>query len=201
MDSLNPGLALHRMRARGPEDSGKMLEDGHSGPRFRPTCWGGDAGTAVLYTYAGDLRQANRPAGAKAKELLRQFKSFLTTSNALALAIGVIIGAAIGKVVASLVDDLIMPVVGLLLPSGDWREAKFVLKTATDAAGKITENAIRYGNFIGTLLEFLIIAFVVFLIVRALLKPAAAEPMKQCPECRENIPLDARRCRACATPL
>lgn len=133
--------------------------------------------------------------------VLKKFRSFLTTSNALALAIGVIIGAAVGKVVSSLVDDLIMPVVGLLLPSGDWREAKFVLKTATDATGKITENAIRYGNFIGTLLEFLIIAFVVFLIARALLKPAAEEPMKQCPECRESIPLAARRCRACTTAL
>jgi large conductance mechanosensitive channel len=130
--------------------------------------------------------------------VLKKFSSFLTTSNALALAIGVIIGAAVGKVVASLVDDMIMPVVGMLLPAGDWREAKIVLKTATDASGKITENAIRYGNFMGTLLEFLIIAFVVFLIARALLKPAAA---KQCPECRESIPVDARRCRACATPL
>lgn len=133
--------------------------------------------------------------------MLKKFSAFLTTSNAMALAIGVIIGAAVGKVVSSLVDDMIMPVVGMVLPAGDWREAKIVLKTATDASGRITENAIRYGNFMGTLLEFLIIAIVVFLIVRALLKPAAATPVKQCPECREAIPVDARRCRACATAL
>jgi len=100
-----------------------------------------------------------------------EFKAFLTQSNALALAVGVIIGAATGKVVSAVVDDVIMPVIGLVLPAGDWREAKLVLKTATDATGKVTENAILYGHLIGTMIDFILIAVVVFLITKALLKP------------------------------
>ena len=78
--------------------------------------------------------------------MMQDFKAFLTKSNALALAIGVVIGAATGKVVSGIVDDLLMPVIGLVLPSGDWREAKFVLRTVTDAKGKVTESAIAYGH-------------------------------------------------------
>ncbi|WP_287129456.1 large conductance mechanosensitive channel protein MscL [Candidatus Cyanaurora vandensis] len=104
--------------------------------------------------------------------MLNEFKSFLTQSNALALAVGVIIGAATGKVVSAVVDDLLMPIIGMLLPAGDWREAKIVLKTATDATGKVTENAIAYGHLIGTFLDFILIALVVFWITRAFLKDA-----------------------------
>ena len=132
--------------------------------------------------------------------MIGEFKSFLTLSNALALAIGVIIGAAPGKVVTAVADDLLMPVVGMILPSGDWRQAKIVLKTATDASGKVTENAILYGHLIGTLLDFLIIALIVFLIAKAVMKPEGGVPNKSCPECLEMIPLAARRCRACGTP-
>lgn len=130
--------------------------------------------------------------------MLKDFRGFLTTSNALALAVGVIIGVAVGSVVSALVDDVIMPLVGLLLPSGSWREAKIVLTTTIDASGKVTENAILYGHFLGTLLDFVLIAFVVFLIVRAVLRP---KPTRNCPECLETIPADARRCRACASTI
>ncbi len=64
--------------------------------------------------------------------MLGEFKQFLTKSNALALAVGVIIGAATGKVVTAVVEDLLMPLIGLILPAGDWREARVVLKTATE---------------------------------------------------------------------
>jgi Large-conductance mechanosensitive channel len=97
-----------------------------------------------------------------------------------------------------------MPIIGLFLPSGDWREAKWILKSSTDAAGKVTESAILYGHFIGTLLDFVVIAFVVFLIVKMLVKPAPAPPavkMKTCPECQEMVPEAARRCRACTSTL
>ena len=71
--------------------------------------------------------------------MLQDFKAFLTKSNALALAVSVIIGAATGKVVTALVEDLLMPIIGLILPAGDWRAAKIVLKTSTDAAGSDRE--------------------------------------------------------------
>ena len=132
--------------------------------------------------------------------MIGEFKSFLTRSNALALAIGVIIGAATAKVVTAVSDDLLMPIIGMVMPSGDWRQAKIVLKTATDSAGKVTENAILYGHMIGTLLDFLIIALVVFLITKAIMKPEGGVPTKSCPECLEIIPLAAKRCRACGTP-
>jgi large conductance mechanosensitive channel len=134
--------------------------------------------------------------------MLTEFKAFLTKSNALALAIGVVIGAAIGKVVSGFVDDLIMPIIGLMLPSGDWREAKYVLKTAVDAKGKVTESAIAYGHLIGTVIDFIFIAFVVFLVAKALIKPPPPGPAtKTCPECRESIPAEARKCKACGSTL
>lgn len=128
------------------------------------------------------------------------FRAFLTTSNALALAIGVIIGASIGKVVSAIADDVINPIVGLLLPAGDWRNAKIVLSHATDAAGKVTENAIAYGDLIGRLVDFVIISFVVYLIVKAFLPKPGQPTTKECMECKEIIPKDARRCKACAQP-
>jgi large conductance mechanosensitive channel len=136
--------------------------------------------------------------------MIAEFRGFLTKTNALALAIGVIIGAAVGNVVSSLAADILMPIIGLALPGGDWREAKIVLATTKDAAGKVTQSAILYGHFFGVLIDFIIISFVVFLIVKTLVKPApveAAAPMKQCPECREMIPAEARRCRACTSQL
>ena len=138
--------------------------------------------------------------------MLREFKEFLAKTTALALAIGVIIGAAVGSVVTSVVSDLIMPVISRILPSGEggWREAKFVLSTSKDAAGKVTENAVLYGHFLGTLIDFVIIMLVVFLLMRMLLRamsPPAPDPTKQCPECLETIPLAARRCRACTAVI
>jgi large conductance mechanosensitive channel len=132
--------------------------------------------------------------------MLAEFRGFLTKTNALALAVGVIIGAAVGNVVSALVADILMPIIGRLLPGGDWRSAKIVLSTATDAAGKVTENAILYGHFLGTVVDFAIISMVVFWIVKLLVRPvpeAAPEPMRTCPECLEMIPQAARRCRAC----
>lgn len=136
--------------------------------------------------------------------MIAEFRGFLTKTNALALAVGVIIGAAVGSVVTALTDDILMPIISMVLPSGDWRAAKYVLSTSTDAAGKVTENAILYGHFLGTVLNFLIISFVVFLIVKALVRPVAVaepEPTRKCPECLEMIPAAARRCRACTASV
>ena len=133
--------------------------------------------------------------------MLTEFRAFMTKTNALALAIGVIIGAAVSSVVTGVAQDLLMPLIGLLLPGGNWREAKLVLRTTTDASGKVVESAVLYGHFIGTLIDFVIISFVIFLIVKALVKPAPAAPTKKCPECLETIPEAARRCRACTAEL
>jgi large conductance mechanosensitive channel len=136
--------------------------------------------------------------------MLAEFRGFLTKTNALALAVGVIIGAAVGNVVSAMAADILMPIVSFFLPGGDWRTARIILTTATDANGKVTENAILYGHFAGTVLDFVIVSLVIFLIVRSLVKPVpagAAEPMRKCPECLEMIPEAARRCRACATAV
>jgi len=130
-----------------------------------------------------------------------EFKEFLTKSNALALAVGVIIGAASGKVVSALVGDILMPVIGLILPKGDWRDASIELSRSTDAAGKITVNAIKYGDFLGNAVDFIAIAFVVYLITKALLKPAPAAPSQTCPYCKEANAVDATKCKACTSAL
>jgi large conductance mechanosensitive channel len=131
--------------------------------------------------------------------MLKEFKEFLMKTNALALAIGVIIGAAVGKVVSSLVSDILMPVIGLLIPGGAWREASIVLAKKIDGTPGA---AITYGAFLGALIDFIIIAFVVFMITKSLLKPAPAAPgppTKECPFCKETIPAAATKCRACAS--
>lgn len=133
--------------------------------------------------------------------MLTEFKEFLTKSNALALAVGVIIGAASGKVVSALVADILMPIIGLALPKGDWREAAIELSRSTDAAGKITINAIKYGDFIGNVVDFAAIALVVFLITTALLKPAPAAPSQTCPYCKESNAVEATKCKACTSVL
>ena len=130
-----------------------------------------------------------------------EFKEFLLKTNALALAVGVIIGAAVGKVVSSIVSDILMPLIGLLVPGGAWREAALVLKTKADGtpAAQIT-----YGAFLGNVVDFVIIAFVVFLITKALLKPAPAPPgppTKECGFCKETIPAAATKCRACGSTV
>jgi large conductance mechanosensitive channel len=133
--------------------------------------------------------------------MLKEFKVFLLQTNALALAVGVVIGAAIGKVVSSLVSDILMPVIGLAIPGGAWREQKIVLSMKPDGT---VGNAITYGSFLGSVVDFVIIAFVVFMITKMLLKPAAPPPeapTKVCPECCEVIPKGARKCRMCASPV
>jgi len=133
--------------------------------------------------------------------MLQDFKEFLTKSNALALAIGVIIGGAVGKVVASLVSDVLMPVISLVVPGGAWRELQWVLSTNPDGT---PASAVTYGQFMGNILDFVIIAAVIFMIAKAAMKPAPAPPApatKDCPECLEKLPQAARKCRACGSAV
>jgi large conductance mechanosensitive channel len=97
--------------------------------------------------------------------IFREFRDFIARGNVVDLAVGVIIGAAFGKIVTSLVDQVIMPPIGILSAGVDFSQMKWVLKAA-DPAAKHAEVAVLYGAFINTLIQFLIIAFVVFLIVK-----------------------------------
>jgi len=132
--------------------------------------------------------------------MVGEFIQFLRKTNALALAIAVIIGGAIGKVVTSVVSDLLMPVIGLWLGGGDWRSWHIPLKTAPD--GKVV-SALGIGSFLGAVVDFVIIAFFVFLISRALLAeppPPPGPAMKTCTACGESILARATRCKYCTSP-
>jgi len=120
----------------------------------------------------------------------KEFREFLLKQNAFALAIGVIIGAAIGKVVSGIVEDVLMPVIGLVLPGGEWRSAQITLSG---------QNAIKYGDLVGRVIDFFVIALVVFLLAKTFLEKPA--PTRSCPQCLETIPAGARKCRACASPV
>ena len=133
--------------------------------------------------------------------MVREFLDFLQKTNALALAVAVIIGGAIGKVVTSVVSDLLMPVIGLALGGGDWRTLKIPLKTAPD--GKVL-SALGVGNFIGAVVDFVIIAFFVFAVTKALLREAPAAPgpaMKTCGACGESVLAVATRCKFCTSAV
>ena len=144
----------------------------------------------------------------------KEFKEFAVKGNAIDLAVGVIIGAAFGGIVNSLVKDILMPPVGLLTGGLDFSNNFLILKgapgggsfhTPADAvkAGAVTWN---YGNFITLLINFIIVAFCIFLVVKAMNKlkrssPAAAPVSKDCPACAMTIPIKATRCPHCTSEL
>ncbi|MBZ5700816.1 MAG: large conductance mechanosensitive channel protein MscL [Acidobacteriia bacterium] len=143
--------------------------------------------------------------------MLKEFKAFAMRGNVLDMAVGVILGAAFGKIVASFVEDVMMPPLGRLLGHVDFSNLFLSLSgksyeslAAAKAAGAATLN---YGLFLNTIINFLIVAFAVFLLVRQVnrwtVKPAApAEPAtRECPECLMSIPVKARRCGHCSATL
>jgi large conductance mechanosensitive channel len=126
--------------------------------------------------------------------LWKEFKAFSMKGNVIDLAVAVVIGAAFSKIVTALVSEIVMPLVGKVMPTGDW--------VAYEVGG------IRIGVVLGALLDFMIVAFVLFLVVvklmgtmqRALHRGGPEEPVtKVCTECLEVIPYAARRCRACTS--
>ena len=138
----------------------------------------------------------------KAGGMLKEFKEFAMRGNVLDLAVGIIIGGAFGTVVKSLVDDVIMPPIGLALGNVDFSNIFLLLKEGPKAAGAVTVNL---GLFINSIIAFLIVAFAVFLIVRAAnrMRPAEvpAVTTKDCPHCRMAIPVGATRCPHCTSEL
>jgi len=143
--------------------------------------------------------------------MLKEFKEFAMKGNVLDLAVGVIIGAAFGKIVASLVDDVLMPPLGRLIGHMDFSnlfvnlsDKSYETIAAAKAAGAPTLN---YGNFINTIINFLIVGFAIFLLVRIVnrwtTKPAAAAvpTTKDCPQCAMPIPIAAKRCGHCTSQV
>ena len=121
--------------------------------------------------------------------IIKEFKEFAMRGNVVDLAVGVIIGAAFGKIVTSLVNDVIMPPIGYLTGGIDFKNLKIVIKPA-DTANKVSEVAITYGNFINTVIEFLIIAFCIFMVVKAinsLKKPEEAAPAAEPAPTKEEV--------------
>lgn len=143
--------------------------------------------------------------------MFAEFKKFVMRGNVLDLAIGVIIGAAFGKIVASMTNDILMPVIGLGLGRIDFSNLFVVLNGgdyATLAAAKEAGvPTLNYGVFMNTVIEFLIVAFAVFVLIKQVnrfLPPPPPPPpatTKDCPECCSPIPLKAKRCPACTTAL
>ena len=128
--------------------------------------------------------------------MLKEFREFAVKGNAVDMAVGIIIGAAFGKVVTSLVNDIIMPPIGMLLGRVDFSSLAIALNEKT---------AIKYGAFLNNILDFLIVAFCIFLVVKQMNRlkpaPAAAPATKSCPQCLSTIPIEAMRCAYCTSPV
>jgi large conductance mechanosensitive channel len=147
--------------------------------------------------------------------MLKEFKEFAFKGNMVDLAVGVIIGGAFGKVITSIVNDLIMPPIGLLLGKVNFNDLfisfngkhySTLAQAKADPAGAAP--TLNYGQFLSTFLDFLIVAFVIFLVIRQLAKfrkkgePEAKDPVsKDCPFCLSEIPIKATRCKFCTSQL
>jgi large conductance mechanosensitive channel len=142
--------------------------------------------------------------------MFKEFKEFAMRGNVLDMAVGIIIGAAFGRIITSLVNDVIMPPIGLLLGKVDFSGLflnisgkSYDTLAAAKAAGAAT---INYGTFLNTVIDFLIVAFVIFLVVRQINRwskptPAAAPTTKECPYCVSMIPIKATRCPNCTSQV
>jgi len=144
--------------------------------------------------------------------VLKEFKEFAVKGNVMDMAIGIIIGGAFGKIVSSFVSDVMMPPIGLMMGKVDFSKLYLNLSGQTfaslDEAKKAGAATINYGAFINTVIDFVIVAFVIFLMIRQINRmkrepaPAAeATTTKACPMCATTIPLQAKRCPNCTSEL
>lgn len=135
--------------------------------------------------------------------MMKEFRDFAMKGNVVDMAVGIIIGAAFGKIVSSLVSDVIMPPIGMVLGNVDFSSLAFTLKEATDTSPAVV---IKYGLFINTIIDFVIVAFAIFLVIKQMNRlkkpaPAPAATTKDCPHCLMSVPLKATRCGHCTTDL
>lgn len=144
------------------------------------------------------------------KKFFNEFKAFISRGNVIDMAVGVIIGGAFQAIIKSLVDDVIMPVLSVITGGTDFSEWKLVLVEA--ASEEIPEVALNYGNFINAIINFLLMAIVIFIFIKILntltgkLKPkkeevSVAPTTKKCPFCKSEIAIDATRCPHCTSAL
>jgi large conductance mechanosensitive channel len=145
------------------------------------------------------------------KKILMEFKDFIMRGNVVDMAVGIVIGVAFGKIVTSLVNDIIMPPIGLLLGKVNFQDLYINLSGQTfsslDAARAAGVPTINYGVFLNTVLDFIIVAFAIFLVIHLMsrikrpgAKPAATTT-KDCPYCVSSIPIKATRCPSCTSQL
>ena len=138
--------------------------------------------------------------------MLKEFREFAIRGNVIDLAVGVVIGGAFGKIVKGLTDDLIMPFVALVMPGGDWRAWGLTLKSA-GPAGPEGDTRLLFGDLLGVTVDFVIVAAVLFMIIKGINKLKGAPPppppvtTRECPLCLEQVPKKATRCRACTSEL
>lgn len=134
--------------------------------------------------------------------MFKEFKEFAMRGNVVDMAVGVIIGGAFGKVVTSFLNDVVMPPLGMLTGGVDFTDKAVTLKAAAGEAKAVTLN---YGAFLTVIVDFVIVAFAIFMMVRLMNTLKKAEPAapteKPCPECLMNIPLKAKRCCHCASAV
>jgi len=143
--------------------------------------------------------------------MLKEFKEFATKGNMLDMAVGIVLGAAFGRIISSLVGDIIMPPLGWVIGRVNFSNLFFALSETHYAsiadAKKAGVPIIGYGLFINSIIDFLIVAFALFLVIRQfnrMRRPApapAAPPTKECPYCVSSIPLKATRCPQCTSEL
>ncbi len=142
--------------------------------------------------------------------MLEEFKKFAMRGNVVDMAVGIVIGAAFGKIVSSFVKDVLMPPLGKLMGGVDFSnlyinlsEGSYASLAAAQEAGAAT---INYGVFINTVLDFLIVAFAIFMVIKAMNKMKKEEPPKEpntksCPQCISDIPIAAKRCKFCTSEV
>ena len=136
--------------------------------------------------------------------MLKEFKDFAMRGNVLDMAIGVVLGAAFGKIVTSMVNDIIMPPLGMVLGKVDFSSLKITMQEAVDKTPAV---AINYGTFINAILDFVIVAFCIFLVIKQVNRftrkpePKAEPTTKACNFCQTDIPIKATRCPNCTSQL
>lgn len=136
-------------------------------------------------------------------QIIKEFKEFAMRGNVLDMAVGIIIGASFGKIINSLVNDVIMPPIGMLLGNVDFSDLAITLQDKTAEAEAV---ALKYGVFINAVLDFVIVAFAIFMLIEQINRfkkkePEAEPTTKECPKCCTAIPIKATRCPNCTSEL